>query len=52
MDPELIIEIDNTIKVVCERIKSEEGCSFEYAERIKALAALIEARANVKPKFT
>lgn len=47
MNHELLIEIDNTIKVVCEKIKNDNGCSGEYAERVKALAALIEARTNV-----
>lgn len=50
MDHELLIEIDETIKVVCEKVKRDNGSATEYAKRIKALAALIEARANAKAK--
>ena len=37
-------EVDETIKSVCTKVKSSDLCPGEYADAIKALAALVEAR--------
>lgn len=48
MNIDLICEIDDTIKVVCEKIKEGDRGSGTLPERVKALAALIEARAKIR----
>ena len=40
-------EIDATIDAICKKIIKEDVCPGEYAEIIKALASLIEARAAI-----
>ena len=41
----LVDEIDETIKSICKKIKDDD-CIF-YGDTIKALAALVEARARL-----
>lgn len=40
--------IDQTIIAVCDQVKMDRGFSGEYAERIKALAELIHAKAYLE----
>lgn len=39
--------VDGTIESVCDAVKKRELCHGEYAETVKALAALVEARAKL-----
>ena len=40
-------EVDETIKSVCAKVKEPDLCPDEYADAVKALAALVEARAKL-----
>lgn len=40
-------EVDKTIKSVCETVQSKDLTPGEYADTVKALAALVEARAKL-----
>lgn len=40
-------EVDKTIKSICELIQSKDMAPGEYADTVKALAALVEARAKL-----
>ncbi len=44
---DLMDEIDKTIKSVCGKIQGEVMLSGEYPDTVKALAALVEARATL-----
>jgi hypothetical protein len=39
--------IDETIVSVSEKVKGNDLCAGEYSETVKALAALVEARAHL-----
>lgn len=39
--------VDETIESVCDTVKKRELCQGEYADTVKALAALVEARAQL-----
>ena len=43
----LVDEVDKTIKSVCETIQSKDVIPGERADTVKALAALVEARAEL-----
>ena len=43
----LIEKVDETIKSVCEKVQGNDLCPSEYADTIKALATLVEARAKL-----
>lgn len=42
---DLVDEVDETINAICKKVKVSDLCPGEYADTVKALAALIEARA-------
>lgn len=44
-DTSLTAEVDTTIKSVCKIIQERNMSNGEYADTVKALAALVEARA-------
>lgn len=48
MDIDVKERINKTIIAVCEQIEQGNGNSGEYAERIKALAELIQAKAYLE----
>lgn len=39
--------VDEVVESVCENLKKNELCPGEYADTVKALAALVEARAKL-----
>lgn len=43
----LVDEVDKTIKSVCETVQSKDMVPGECADTVKALAALVEARAKL-----
>lgn len=43
----LVDKVDETIESVCEKVKRDDLCPGEYADAVKALAALVEARARL-----
>lgn len=43
----LVDEVDKTIKSVCETVQSKDMAPGEYTDTVKALAALVEARAKL-----
>lgn len=40
-------QVDETIENVCKRIKERHMLNDDYADMVKALAALVEARAKL-----
>lgn len=44
-DMDLATEVDATVKSVCKIIQEKNMSNGEYANTVKALAALVEARA-------
>ena len=40
-------EVDETIKAVCTKVKESDLCPDEYADTVRALAALVEARVSL-----
>ncbi len=46
-DFEIVKEIDKTVKDVCEKIQKKEALYEDYADIVKALALLVEARARL-----
>ncbi len=43
----IIEEVDKTIKSVCETVQDKNMIPGQYADTVKALATLIEARAKL-----
>lgn len=46
MADKVLEKVDETIIFICEKITNEEVALEQYAGTIKALASLVEARAN------
>lgn len=44
---ELVDEVNSTIKSVCVKIREDNMAPGMYPDTVKALAALVEARANL-----
>lgn len=47
MKNEVLKEVDETIVLLCKKVRQDQVMSGNYAETVKALATLVEARAKL-----